>query len=765
MTKREEQESIIAKNFSNLEDNIDIGNILRILRRRKKIVFAVAILTMLFTTGFTGYKRIYKPVYSGSFKLLIEDPILGKNKKSDSLLLNLTNDPEYDTPTLIVLLKSPVILSKIADEFSLNPNSLSGRIKISTIRIANKNAKGALKVKITAGEVEQGRKLLKRLSEVYLETAYLQKQQKLQDGLDFLNEQTPLMKAKTQELQDKLANFRKENSLLDPELEGISIKELQKDYEENIRITDSQIKRYESLKEQVIEGKLSARGFKEIIESSQGNKSAIEITASDQSLLDGLLLAEDRLIEARSTYTENSAVVKGLKLKIDEIRPELKKSQLNSIQVAINSKNDYKKLLQNQIAEIEVKFLAQPNLIKEYNRIRQNLEIWRENLVGIIAARERFQLEMAQNTVPWKVISPPKMGSNPVEPNVSQNLTFGLIGGLFLGIILALLRDEIDNVFHTIEQVKNEVPVPHLGHIPYVDFFKNVRDDKRIILEELDFNNFEAEDTQEEKYQRFFFQEALRNFYTSIRFINSDNTIKSLCITSSLPSEGKSLVNILLAKTLADMGLKILLIDADMRKPQLHFRFGLNNILGLSNYLIDKNKNISNVVQKVEKIKNLNVITAGKVPPDPTRLLGSDRMKTLLNDLKISKDYDLVLIDAPPVLGLADLLLISENTDGIILLISLEKVRRDLPPQSIASISNTNSTLLGCVTNSTELPKANNIAGGSYGYGYEYASEYSDYANIESSEINSQNNQNSKNKFQIKKKLKHLIDKMFKFLD
>ena len=131
--------------------------------------------------------------------------------------------------------------------------------------------------------------------------------------------------------------------------------------------------------------------------------------------------------------------------------------------------------------------------------------------------------------------------------------------------------------------MKEDLGLPLLGHIPHVDFFQGVREDKRFLLQELDRSvsgdndkndKADARTRQQEQYQRFFYQEAFRNLFTSLRFLNSDSPLKAIALTSSLPAEGKSLVNVLLAKTLSEMGQRILLVDADLRKPQMHTRLG-----------------------------------------------------------------------------------------------------------------------------------------------------------------------------------------------
>ena len=154
---------------------------------------------------------------------------------------------------------------------------------------------------------------------------------------------------------------------------------------------------------------------------------------------------------------------------------------------------------------------------------------------------------------------------------------------------------------------------------------------------------------------------------------------------------------------MADIGLKVLLIDADMRKPQIHKRLGINNILGLSNLLIDKKAELSKTVQKVKGINNLDILTSGRKVPDTTRLLRSERMKELMNKMD-QENYDYIIFDPPPVLGLSDSTLLSPLCDGTILIVSLENVNKKIPIESIKKIKKT-STLLGLITNGTKRSK------------------------------------------------------------
>lgn len=365
------------------------------------------------------------------------------------------------------------------------------------------------------------------------------------------------------------------------------------------------------------------------------------------------------------------------------------------------------RLIASAISSLDRQFLAEPNLINNFEDLQQRLKVAQANLSNFLSTRSTFQLEQAQNTTPWKVLAPPQVRGFPEEPNLRKDFMQALMIGAIAGIGAGILRDRLDHVFHNPAEVNDELGEPLLGHIPHVSFFRGVREGKRFLLQELDHRS-EAQ-TQPGKessttttppllsgYQRFFYQEAFRNLFTSLRFLKTDQPMRSMTLTSSLPAEGKTLTNVLPAKTLSEMGHNVLLVDADLRKPQLHYRLGVNNILGLSNLLTEPDLHWRDTIQPVSGYENWSVLTSGRRPPDPTRLLSSSRMHDLVQDLANSGDFDLILYDTPPVLGLAYAALVAEHLDGLILLVSLARVDRNLPREAAARIRSSGALAWRC---------------------------------------------------------------------
>ncbi|MGG1364499.1 CpsD/CapB family tyrosine-protein kinase [Priestia megaterium] len=197
--------------------------------------------------------------------------------------------------------------------------------------------------------------------------------------------------------------------------------------------------------------------------------------------------------------------------------------------------------------------------------------------------------------------------------------------------------------------------------------------------------------------------EQYRTIRTNIQFSGADQEIKSLVLTSSGPAEGKSTTATNLATVYAQQGLKVLLIDADLRKPTAHYTFRLENHAGLTNVLT-RQSTLGQAVQETE-VRDLYMLTSGPIPPNPSELLSSNQMEEILKEMK--QQFDLVIFDTPPILAVADAQILANQVDASILVVSSGKTDKEAALKAKELLVNAKSKLLGVVLNNRKVESGN----------------------------------------------------------
>jgi len=203
--------------------------------------------------------------------------------------------------------------------------------------------------------------------------------------------------------------------------------------------------------------------------------------------------------------------------------------------------------------------------------------------------------------------------------------------------------------------------------------------------------------------------EAFRALRTNIQFMNPDQSLKSIVVTSACPGEGKTTLMANLAVSIAQLGKKVICVDSDLRKPALHNVFNILNMKGLTDYLMGMHS-LENVLQSTG-IEGLSLITSGLKPPDPSEVLSSQKMKALMKQL--SSEYDFVIYDSPPVISVTDAVILSSQTDGVILLVDSRTSARQAVVRAKQTLELANAKILGVV-----LGKVSKETRGYYHYYY-----------------------------------------------
>ena len=366
--------------------------------------------------------------------------------------------------------------------------------------------------------------------------------------------------------------------------------------------------------------------------------------------------------------------------------------------VALQQEYSLQKQLKNSTAAM---LDLQQRSIK-YNILKREVDTNRSIYKSIL---QKFkEVGVAGNAVAnnISIVDRAQLPNSPYSPRLFLNLGIALLFGLLSGVGLALLLEYVDNTLKSPGDVENHLGLAVLGLIPIMNDSKEPAD----VLEVLND-------------ARSAFSEAYRSLHTALQFISASGMPRSLAVTSAMPGEGKSTSSIALAHICAKMGERVLLVDADMRKPSLHSKLKLSNATGLSNYLAGTSHPDA-IIQKTAN-PNLMFMSSGPLPPDPAALLAGSRLASLVT--LGAQFFDLLIIDCPPVLGLSDAPLIGSSVSGVCFVISSASTRTDKVRTALKRLEQTRTHVLGAV-----LTKFNTRAtgyGDGYGYGYGYG-EYSD---------------------------------------
>lgn len=303
-------------------------------------------------------------------------------------------------------------------------------------------------------------------------------------------------------------------------------------------------------------------------------------------------------------------------------------------------------------------------------------------------------------TIKATVVDPASVPQSPVSPQPVRNIGLGVILGLFLGAAAAILRDTLDNSIKTIRQLESLVEVPVIGTI---SFDTNAVDTP--LISSLDTYAPRAE--------------AFRVLRTNLQFIDPDIERKVFVVTSSLPGEGKTTTAVNLALALAEGGERVALVEGDLRRPKIGEYLRLESAVGLTTVLIGKLP-LKDAVQTTAN-DDLAVLTSGSTPPNPAELLKSSSMSALIESLRES--YDIVLIDAPPLLPVTDGALLAAQSDGALLVVRHGKTTTDQVTMAVERLEAVGATPVGVIFNMTPAKGGD---GYGYGYGYGYAPESAD---------------------------------------
>lgn len=404
---------------------------------------------------------------------------------------------------------------------------------------------------------------------------------------------------------------------------------------------------------------------------------------------------QDKLAFFKPAYPE----MKRLQSQIDELDRQINDSVTlvkNSIKAEYDAAVSNENSLTEQLEKLKGEVTQSQNRNIQYTILQREVDTNRQIYDSLLQRYKEIGVAGGVGSNNISVVDTAAQPDSPFKPNLPRNLVLALALGLLAGVGAAFAREQLDDTFKSPEDLEENLGLPLLGMIPLSE---NAADHARLLDD-----------------PRSAISEAYRSLRTAVQFSTTTGFPKSLLITSSRPSEGKSTTAVMLARNFADLGMRVLLIDADLRKPSLHKHLNVSTEVGLSNCLTSATPPPEAFQKTV--VPRLTMIAAGPLPPNPVELIAGPKMLSLLT--VASEEYDLVIVDSPPVAGLADAPILASLLIGTMLVVDGSATRRAIAKATLKRLYFARAQMIGVVLN--KLDMTHQAYG--YGYGYGYGAAY-----------------------------------------
>jgi len=422
-------------------------------------------------------------------------------------------------------------------------------------------------------------------------------------------------------------------------------------------------------------------------------------------------ILQKQIENVQAQITDIQSQINSIKLDMSEIDPltasEADRARLTNNQAKIDELSPILALYQQIYTQLVV-LGKTPDTGEassvDLDRLKTTLNLYQQIYISSINSLETLRLSKAQSTPTVMQVETATKPTSPISPKPVQSAMLGAAIGLFVTAGVAFLVEFLDDTLKTPDEIKDVLDKPVIGFIG-----------------ELKHNSNQDEDSlgvYVAKNPRSPVAEAFRSLRTNLEYSSVDNPIRTMLITSPGESEGKSTIATNLAIIEAQSGKNVMIIDADMRRPKVHVLFNKSNRRGLSDVITGK-LGIDDVVKTYDQIDNLSIITCGTIPPNPSELLGSERMSQTLQDLV--ERFDLVIIDTPPMI-VSDAQILSGKVDGVIFVVIPGQTRAIAALRPIEELNRIGSHVLGIVAN--KIPKSRSDYYGGYNYYSPYSNQY-----------------------------------------
>jgi len=543
---------------------------------------------------------------------------------------------------------------------------------------------------------ELTRDVLAKWLEVYIRRNLSRRSQETGQALDFIENQLEVTRKNLEKAEDEMDIYRATDR-------GLTILSNE---------SGALIAKLGEIQRNKVEITLRKKEVEDLVAMFRRGRSSKDFLLSKYSLDDPMLtgLVNDliNLLIQKETLlfelTENHPQVQVIAFRVERIKKRIIEG-LESTRLALEKKD---KALKDLVDSYEGQLKSVPSTERQLARLVRAMRVNDDVYTFLLKKHEEARVARAATVSNIRIIDPPFLPSEPIEPQKKRNLVLGAATGLFGGLSLVLLLEVMDTSIKTTEEIERGLGLSLFGLIPAFPFGrgkKGRKERQRAMTIQYIADHLESRSPVAEAY---------RSLRTNIQFGMLKEGSKSFLITSAGPGEGKSTTVINLGIVISQAHNRVVLIDCDLRKPVLHTVFGMPLEPGMTNVLLGKTSWRESL--KPTSFEGLYIITGGTIPPNPTELLSAGKMEKVLEELK--KEFDYIFFDSPPVILVSDAAILGRIADGVFLIIESEKTTIEAARKSKASLETVHAKVLGAIFNNMKR---------SAGYGYYYYPYYYSY--------------------------------------
>ena len=602
----------------------------------------------------------------------------------DDFISNLKNTISDFKNSIISLLKTDkTSKEKETEEYGRDSGLVSAfisRIEVSPIRNSR-----LVDISFEAKDFVLAFKIVNTLASAYIDYNLEIKLAAAQGAMEWLNNRGYDERIKVEKAEQALLQYKEENRIITDFSSDVEHVSAQKLAQLNTQVVEAASKR--------VEAETRFKQAAALIGHSDMLDSVPEVLHNE--LIRQIKSMEVNLYQRMSEFSKKYGKNHPQMVAIDSELKTLQKRKSQEINRVINSlKNEYKvalareESLKDALSKQKQELLDLNEKAIQYGVLRREVESAQHIYEMLIKRFKETSLSENMKAGNIRIIDKAEVPKTPVKPKKRLSIILAMIVGLFGGTGLAFFLEYLDNTIKTPDDLKQYLNIPDLGPVPLfaAENKGNAGKDRTPDLIAL----HSPKSTASESY---------RGIRTNILFSTAESVPQIILVSSSGPREGKTITAGNIAITMAQAGSKIIILDCDMRRPEIHKLFGATRDRGMSNILVGID-NIGEIIQST-KIPNLDVITSGPIPPNPSEMLGSKRMESLLVALR--KKYDHILIDSPPATAVTDAVVLSKSADGVIIVIRTGDMARQIVKNGIGQFNNVGAHIIGAVLNGIDL--------------------------------------------------------------